>query len=180
MEGYFAMIIAKKRIAAAFIIFFVSILLLTACGESTDSANLNVNPEALGMKILEATEFNDNMSEADSDIMLNMYGIDEELVEDAFFYTSTGATAEELAVIVTKTPNDAVDADAVNEITKRLQERVEKQRDGFADYVPTELTKLENPAILSQRNTAVLLIADDTKPGMDAFEKYFIELDGEK
>ena len=76
------MIIAKKRIAAAFIIFFVSILLLTACGESTDSANLNVNPEALGMKILEATEFNDNMSEADSDIMLNMYGIDEELVED--------------------------------------------------------------------------------------------------
>ena len=97
-----------------------------------------------------------------------------------FFYTNTGATAEELAVIVTKTPNDAVDADAVNEITKRLQERVEKQRDGFADYVPTELTKLENPAILSQRNTAVLLIADDTKPGMDAFEKYFIELDGEK
>ena len=49
-----------------------------------------------------------------------------------------------------------------------------------SDYVPTELTKLENPAILSQRNTAVLLIADDTKPGMDAFEKYFIELDGEK
>lgn len=176
------MSITKKRIVPAFLVLLVSALLFTACGGGNDSESVDfdVDAELLGTQIFEATKFNDYMSRADSEIMLAMYGVDEELVEDSLFYTSTGATAEELAVIVVKMPEDAVDSERMTQITALLQKRVDSQSDGFADYVPEELTKLKSPAIMSIHNTAILLIADDTEPGTEVFEKYFTKQGGEK
>lgn len=176
-----------KRILALFMVFALGAALLAGCDgggkngkNEKDAARLDANAAALGKKVAEATTFSDHMSVADKDIMLAMYGIDESLVEDAYFYISTGATAEEVAVIVCKTENNAVDQDSMNEIMSALDARVQSQRDGFTDYVPEELAKLSSPAMMMMRNVAFLLIADDTSRGIKAFEQYFVELDGEK
>ncbi|MHC1722653.1 MAG: DUF4358 domain-containing protein [Aminipila sp.] len=150
-----------------------SIMLIIACfvftgcnnGKSTEtSGNQQALEQAdvktLGSYIVQNTEFKDYISEVDKEIFFSLFNLDEQIVDDAVLYSSTGATAEEVAVI------KAADGKA-EEVVKACEGRIQAQKEGFENYVPGELEKLSKPVILTFGNTVIYVVCDDS----DAAEK---------
>lgn len=84
-----------------------------------------------------------------------IYGISQEDIEEYEAYVSTGATAEEIAVIKAK---DEATAESMEE---KLTERVEAQKNSFANYIPKEVEKLEEAVVYQEGVYVVLSISND-------------------
>ncbi len=134
-------------------------LLLCACGGTT---NVTMNVSETGKALCTQGTFEDTMSEANANIFKMLYGATDDTaealsyVEELSFYMSTGATAEEIMVARCK------DAEGARQLMQAAKDRVEYLKTSFENYVPKELTKLQNP-VLRQEGTYVILCisADD-------------------
>jgi hypothetical protein len=126
-----------------------ALLLLAGCGgpETTD-----IIPADAAAAILEAVAFRDTLVEAEGDVAKEWYDLDENVSDFAIYISGSGATAEEVAVI--KTSNLAA-AEAT--VKKRVEDLIFR----FKDYVPAEMTKLNDPVIVSKADIVILILADD-------------------
>lgn len=130
-------------------------LLMGACGEKAAQWNVEETAAAL----VSEGSFEDKMSEASADIFeMLYYGVDMSTVEELSFYMSTGATAEEVTVVRCSSE------EAARKLETIARERVQYLKDSFENYVPKELTKLENPVLKQEGVYLILCIsADDNK-----------------
>ena len=113
-------------------------LLLCACQKE-----VVLNIEETGKALAEEGVFDDDLTEvADEIFVMNYQAASSEDVVDSVLYMSSGATAEEIAVIECK------DAAAAKNVKKVVEDRVEYLTESFRNYVPEELTKLENPVLM--------------------------------
>jgi hypothetical protein len=126
-----------------------ALLLLAGCGgpKATDTV-----PADAAAQILEAVAFRDTLVEAEGDVAKEWYDLDENVSDFAIYISGSGATAEEVAVIKT---SDLATAEAT------VKKRVEDLRFRFEDYVPGEMTKLNDPVIVSKADIVILILAND-------------------
>ena len=100
--------------------------------------------------------------------MERIYGLTEEeqaQVEEVAVYVGTGgASADEVSVWRAK------DADGVTMIQEKIQGRIDTQKANFTNYQPQEMPKLENPCIVTQGNTVVLVIAGNSDEAASLIE----------
>ena len=101
--------------------------------------------------------FTDQMTDMDSESTCRFYDVDTGLVNDSSAYVGSGATAESMAVF------EAVDADAAGSIADALRTFTDSWIDGYSDYKPEEVPKLES-AVLDQNGVYVVFCvsADNT------------------
>ena len=144
-----------KKVVCVFGVVMVFCLMIAACGKRESSLNVTETAQALS----EQGSFEDTLSEAQNNIFeMLYYGVDMNTVEELRFYMSTGATAEE--VMVAKCTTEA----AAETLTGIARERVAYLKSSFENYVPKELTKLENPVLRREGRYVILCIsADDNK-----------------
>lgn len=155
-----------KKILPAFLLF----LLLAACSSGptpspADSAD-GRSAQDVAESVLEAAVFTEELESVDAPIALALYGLEEEDVLDCAAYLSTGATAEECAVLIVK------DEEAAKAALEGLQTRVNDQLEALEDYQPAEIPKLEK-ALTGSRPAAegvlvYLVVADDTAGAAEA------------
>ncbi|MGE4353973.1 MAG: DUF4358 domain-containing protein [Oscillospiraceae bacterium] len=143
-----------KKIIALLVVMAL-LLLLPACGSEENKVK-DFDPADLSAALLDSNCFTDLLSEMDTAVALELYGIDAEKVDGCSVYLGTGATAEEIAVF------KAVDADAAAEIAAALQDRVASQVEAYKNYVPKEVPKLEKAIVLSKGVYAVYVTAEDS------------------
>lgn len=98
--------------------------------------------------------FDDPMTAVEEDTALALYGLEKGDVEEIAAVLSTGATAEEIAVIKAADGKTAKCKEA-------LAQRIQKQKDGFEDYVPAEVPKLERACLMEKDNVVILCVAKD-------------------
>ncbi len=149
----------------------IAALAMTACGGSDDkkteakktetttaaAANTANNAADVANAIKNGGEFKDSLEELDSDMALSkIYELEDVSVDDSFFYTNTNSTAEEIAVVRLK---DDADADKVK---AAFQQRVADQKEACEDYLPDEITKLDNALITKSGNYMILVISCDS------------------
>ncbi len=153
--------IVIKRIVCVLI---AVLLLLTGCGSK---------PQKLTMDVFELSDllannivFTDTMSVLEEDIMVDIFGIDKELIKTQKVYVSTGATAEEIAIF------QAHDNQGANEIYRVLEKRIEDQKLAFENYVPHELAKLSSAVLEQRENYVILCISDYSQNVKDIIESY--------
>ncbi len=148
-------------------IIIAVLLLLTGCGSKPQKLTMSVTElsDVLANNIV----FKDTMSVLEKDIMLDIFGIDGELVKSQKVYVSTGATAEEVAVF------EAYDNSGANEIYKALENRIEDQKLAFENYVPEELTKLSDAVLEQRENYVILCISDYSQNVKDIIKSYILE-----
>ncbi len=144
----------KKLVA----IFTAAVLLfsLSACSSSKDNTTVDLDPEALAEELL-TTVTSDKLSQSAESMIPSIYSIDEEEIASAVAYTSSGTTSCEVAVIET------VKSDEVSDVKDKFQARVDAQEKLYADYNPTEASRLETAVIESAGNFAVLCVSDDAE-----------------
>ncbi len=141
---------ARKMVSIILAVCLAGTLLTGCKGEK----QLAVSASELAEKLSREVGFSDQMSRAESRVFYTLYDVEEGMVSDAALYISTGATAEEIAVI------SVSDAANVSKAEQAVKARVESQKEGFENYVPEELEKLSDPVIRTVGNMVILCVSD--------------------
>ena len=94
-------------------------------------------------------------------MFLNLADIE---VVEACIYESSGATAEEIVVLV------CADADSAAKAKTAFEQRVEEQTENFTDYVPEEVPKLKDAVIITEDVYAVLSVSGDASKAKSIIE----------
>ncbi|HAG69805.1 MAG TPA: hypothetical protein DCL38_07520 [Lachnospiraceae bacterium] len=176
----------KGKIYRTILVLMLSGAVLTACGKDkaapggSENASENAaESESGGKAAQDAAEpdiqtiaqqlkdqitYQDELSEVDLDTASMFMSLQDVAIEEAVFYESSGATAEEIAVLKCASPEDAGKAEAA------LKTRVEEQKEAFEDYVPEELNKLSEAVIVVKGRVAVLSISNDPGKAKEILE----------
>ena len=137
-----------KKIVVAMIL--VLSLCLFGCGEK----NTSINMEDLAQELMEQLPFTDELAEIKENVIYHLYALDSEKIEEIKVYLSSGATAEEIAIIK---------SDDVSAVEEAVKKRVESKKKDFEGYLPEELEKLEDPVIITRGNYVILCITSDSE-----------------
>ncbi len=143
----------KKLLSGIFASLFC--LSLVSCGGKAETP---FDPAADAQTLLASNAFSESLTEIDPDIVCTLYGIDPDTVSSFAAYGSTGATAEELAIF------SLTDADAAETALTALQYRVDDRIEELTNYLPDEITKLENAVLQIRGSSVLLVIAADYDP----------------
>ena len=131
------------------------LLTLTACGGSDSQPQKSA--AEIADAIYSTQNFQDTLNAIDSDMLGDYYRIDAADLTDSKVYVSGSfSTAEEIAVF------QASSSDAVENIKKAIDTRLEDLKLAFENYVPGEMTKINDPVLITKGTTVVLVLADDT------------------
>lgn len=148
-----------------FLSVFISILLLSslaACGGETNTVK-DFAVEDAGT-LLESGAFTESLTGIDTEVACTRYGVDPATVTSGAVYGSTGATAEELAVLTFDSAAHAEDA------KKAVGYWLEDQIEAMASYLPLEVSKLEKTILEVRGASLLLVVANDYSP-VDDFLK---------
>lgn len=144
---------------------FLVVVLLTACnGSSIDLSK--VSADDLTASVKENIAFVDDMLEISNEVAKDFYALPDGVVEMKVYVSSSGATAEELAIFKCK---DVETADAV---MKSCQKRIEALKEKYEDYIPAEMEKIEKSVVLKRDCFVMFVCANDTTPAQESFENY--------
>ncbi|WP_164706672.1 DUF4358 domain-containing protein [Intestinibacillus sp. Marseille-P6563] len=135
-------------------------LLLTACG-----SELKIVPADTIASMKDQITFTDQFETLDKEGACRVYGVDEELVEDSAALAGSGATAESLSVW------QAVDASSAEKVEEQLQVFVDGYIEGYSDYKPEEVPKLESAIMSREGQYVILCISADNAAAEDVVNK---------
>ncbi len=143
-----------KKIFIGVVCLLMIGLLMTACQKE-----IILDIEEVGKALASQGTFEDEITLVSDDIFeMNYLAKAPNNVVDAVLYMSSGATAEEIAVI------ECADEGTAKKVKNVVDDRVQYLTESFRDYVPDELTKLEDPVLLQTGKYVILCIsADDAK-----------------
>lgn len=136
---------------------------LAGCGSKT--VELDVHKAAEDIKA--AVTFQDTLSELAESRFETLYAVKAEDVTAWAAYVSTGATAEEIAVL------EASDEAAAERVRAAMEQRVADQKESFEDYVPEELVKLGNPVLEVRGRYVLFCVCDDPAQARSAIDALF-------
>jgi len=158
----------QRTLAALCAVVLLIAASLSACGgsgdENSDDAldDLTLDVSQFASDLQSRLTFQDDMSPVDTAVFYQLYGLDETVADEAALIASTGATAEEIAVI------HAASSDQVEAVKDAVKQRIQNQKDGFENYVPQELTKLNDPRITLAGQYVILVVCDDSEAARNA------------
>lgn len=142
----------KKKIAA--MMFLIMLGTLAGCSKEKKEDRV-IDVHTMAQSLLNDITYEDQLTKVEGNMFQMIYGISQEDIEEYEAYVSTGATAEEIAVIKAK---DEATAESMEE---KLTERVEAQKNSFANYIPKEVEKLEEAVVYQEGVYVILSISND-------------------
>jgi hypothetical protein len=146
----------NKSIIPAAIVLSVLILASAACGGEKPDAK-DIDAHGLAEALIDGIAFDDQMELASDEAFRALYAVkpSDGPVADFVLFTSTGATAEEVAVI------EARDAESASEVMEFALGRVSSQKAEFENYAPEEMAKLNDPVLISSGRYIILCLSND-------------------
>lgn len=142
-------------------------LLLCACASAPKEKEPVPEPEALVRELLASGAFSEDLALAEDDVGRFLYALEDLNAPGLRFCFSSGAVAEEIAVLPCADEAGAQTAKA--ECGNRLDNLVKL----YTQYKPEEVPKLEKAMILQRGNTVVFCVAADEKKARAVLDKYF-------
>lgn len=132
-------------------------LSLTACGgKEADPPRDFTTADA--QTLLDSGAFSEPLEAIDADIAYILYELDPDQVSEAAVYGSTGATAEELAVLIFS------DAEAASAAKAHFETRIANRTEDMKSYLPGEVPKLEKAVLEVRGATLLFVVASDYAP----------------
>ncbi|MDR2296036.1 MAG: DUF4358 domain-containing protein, partial [Clostridiales Family XIII bacterium] len=130
---------------------------LTGCGGAGGRTEAALDMRRLAEALIDGVAFDDRMEEASDSAFYALYAIEppDESITGFVLYTSTGATADEVAII------EAKDAESAPIVMERARARIASQKADFEDYEPGEMTKLNDPVLVRAGRYVILCLSND-------------------
>ena len=152
-----------KRTFALIAALVLLVSMFSGCGKKEAKV---VDLDSLDAALAEKSPFLEALEPVDTDIGCMILTVDENDVEKAVMRFSSGATAEEYALIKAK------DSAALGRIEKALKEHIAFQKTSFAGYVPSEVPKVENAILRTSGDYIFYCVAEDAKAVQDIIDLY--------
>lgn len=157
-----------KKIFLIVIIIIALIISLIIIANMFSDKEITIQIEELAMELKNAPIFEDKLSEIDRDTIIKKYNFNNEKIEEIVSYVGTGATAEEILVMKVFNKND------INEMRVTIENKIEERKKDFEDYLPKEVSKLENYHIETRNNYIILCISNNAKEAKEIIDKYIM------
>ena len=142
-------------------------LLLCACASKPAEKAPIPEPEALAAELLASGAFSEDLAIAEDDVGRFLDALEALDAPGLCFCFSSGAVAEEIAVL--PCADEANAQTAYSECGNRLQNLIKL----YTEYKPEEIPKLDKAMILQRGNTVVLCVAADAEKAKAVLDKYF-------
>ncbi|MBY0087385.1 DUF4358 domain-containing protein [Brevibacillus sp. M2.1A] len=151
---------------------FLSVLLMVAIGmgmlagcSSDGGTSEELSAAKVGERMQQTVSFQD-MKQGDLEKLQKLYHIDAEKVEDFILFTaSSNVKAEELAIIKVK------DASDTENVTEKIQQRIEAQTIKLKDYRPEEYFLIEKHVLKTKGPFVLFAVSKE----VDQIESVFDE-----
>lgn len=127
---------------------------LCACRGNSDIKNLP-DAETVADALNAGLVFGEELEKSSPEVAVSYYGLDPSLCNKIAFYAGSGATADEIAVF------DCADAGAVEKVKKAVEARRKYLRDGYADYGPAEVPKIDAAVFAVRGKLAVFCVCEN-------------------
>lgn len=148
-----------KKLLSVFLLAGLCLSLAACGGKEPDPPRDFTTADA--QTLLDSSAFSESLEEIDREIACYLYELDPDQVSEAAVYGSTGATAEELAVLVFS------DADAAAAAKAHFETRIADRTEAMKDYLPNEVPKLEKAVLEVRGATLLFVVASDYTPVED-------------
>lgn len=138
-----------KKITA-FILAAAMALLLCACGGG------KTLPDAptLAASIAQELEFSDELEDSGAQTAYSFYGVEADMCKSAAIYKGSSASVDEIAVF------ECISTDAAKEVAACAEERQQYLHNGYSDYGPEQVPKIDSGIIKTVGNTVIFCISD--------------------
>ena len=146
-----------------FCIVLTLILCLTGCTQTS----VNLDPQAAAKTLADASTGGSSLSKLDLDAALALYNLSKEDVTDCCVYVGNSGFVDEVSVW------EASGSAAADTIDKQVRERINTQKDVYADYRPDEIPKLNNAVISRHGQFIILFIDADAQAAQKAVDALF-------
>ena len=146
-------------------VLIISILALSCSAKETKDIDIG----GLAQSILDEVQFKDQLTAVDDFTANSLYDMDEGLVTSQIVYVSSGATAEEVAVF------ECADEDGVSAVEEAAEQRISDMKEGFSDYIPAEMAKLEDPVLMVYGRYVIVCVSDDSSHARSVIDSYIQE-----
>ncbi len=154
----------KKIFIVALVVIVLVIVVLKVESSGNKSVDFTVND--IASELLNTVDFEDTLDSIDSDMIPLAYDIDKSYLIDYVAYSGTGATAEEICVFNVHNIEEQM------KIYDILLERIEKKRYSYSNYMPNEVSKIDNAVLIAKNNFVVLCISNDDLKARQVITKY--------
>ncbi len=146
---------------------------LVGCSSEGESQNVNVDLNAFKDAIYESYGYNDEnmdvVSESDYEIFFD-FG-DAEYSEMIVVMSKDPVSADQFFVAKAST------ADDVELIEDAFNSRIEKRKQDFEGYAPTEFDKLNETYMATEGNYVFVFVSEDTSSAQQLFNSEFKNID---
>lgn len=131
-----------------------------------NNKDININIDVLANKLKESYIFEDSLDQIDKDMVINKYNLDSNKIKNLVSYVGTGATAEEILIIEFYNDED------VEQAKDKIEEVLEERKKDFANYLPKEVSKLENHNLERYGKYLILCISNDSNQANKIIKQY--------
>ena len=144
-----------------------TLILLLTCLAGCSPKAVDLDPQTAAKTLSDACTGDSPLSKLDLDAALTLYGLTSEEVADGGVYIGNSGTVDEVSVW------KAVSESAANTIEARIRDRIETQKDVYADYRPDEIPKLNTAVVVRRGQFVILFVDDDSKAAQRAVDSLF-------
>lgn len=146
----------KKKIWILLIIVAIISIVLGIVFIQKNKKDIQINIQDLANRIVGSASFEDQLAQADSEMVMNDYTFTSDEINDLVSYQGSGATSEELVILQVK------DKSKINSVKEKINTRLSERREAFGSYLPKEVGKIDNNILRVEGNYIILCIANDT------------------
>lgn len=138
-----------KKISALLLAAAFALLLCSCSGGKT-------LPDAptLAESLASGLEFSEEIEDSGAAMAYSFYGVEEAQCKSAALYKGSSASVDEVAVF------ECVDADSAKAVAALAAERQQYLHDGYSNYGPEQVPKIDSAVIKTVGNTVIFCISD--------------------
>ncbi len=152
-------------IIAIILIIFIGIQMIF----KDANKNINIDMQKLTDELINAQIFEDDLSSIDRESIIKKYSFNSEKIKNISSSVGTGATAEEILIIELVDKKDVKD---VKELKEIIEKKIEERKADFQDYLPKEVSKLENYNLECKGNYIILCISNNYDKAKEVINKH--------
>ncbi|MBQ2973408.1 MAG: DUF4358 domain-containing protein [Clostridia bacterium] len=149
-----------KKITA----FFVAISMIFAFSGCIKQETKTYDADIIADTLYAGLTFGESLEKSTAEAAYSIYGLDPSLCTAAAIYVGSGATADEVAVF------NCTDSIAAETVMQAINSRKEYLKEGYSDYGPDQVPKIEAAAIISSVNTVIMCICENPESVNDILE----------
>ncbi len=139
---------------------------LVGCGSEKSAKQWEDFTDPLATDLIQKGVFDDELAEIDDQLFYSMYGIESTLLKEYKVFMSSGGSADEIGIFFCNSDDDAI---AVEDMVKvRLKDQISVME----NYIPDEVIKLQEAALVRTGPYVVLCVSADSDKAKEIINSY--------